>query len=61
MPDDVVAVEAKHLGIEVVKQNQPIARTDDEPKHCGHTRRAMNLHQVPTKLLQVTLESGGHE
>jgi len=61
LPDDVVAVEAEHLGIEGVKENQLVARTDDKPKHRGHTGRAVNLHQVPTQFLQVTLECGGHE
>ncbi len=61
LPDDVIAVEAEDLGIEGVEENQLIARTDDKPKHRGHTRRAMNLHQVPTQFLQVTLECGGHE
>ena len=61
LPDNIVAVEAEHLGIEGVEENQLIARSDDKPKYCGHTGRAMNLHQVPTQFLQVTLECGGHE
>lgn len=44
LPDNIVAVEAERLGIEGMKENQLITRSDNEPKHRRHTRGAMNLH-----------------